>query len=210
MNKEINSAKPAGNDPIEKIMNKMSTYTIIAKISTAGKFVDFVNFSKFKDNVMFVLDSIPTAKKDMAKTVAEMLLKESVVKSMIEPLFDYFPERAVKIDDSWETSYFRVANNISLLTLNSFTLKGLDKNVATISGKIEIESIPSTDPSAQQSMEMKGSMTFDSTMDLTTGLSLKNIAKGRIEGVNTVKNNGNEMKMPMVIDSESETIMLKK
>jgi len=38
---------------------------------------------------------------------------------------------------------------------------------------------------------------------------LKNTAKGRIEGSTTVKNNGQEMKMPMIIDSESETIMIK-
>ena len=208
-NKETNSAKPAGNDPLEKIMNKMSTNKLIAKISTAGKFIDFVNYGKFKDNVMFVLDSIPATKRDQAKTQAEGLLKESAVKSMIEPLFAYLPEAPVKIGDSWETSYFRIASNVSLLAQNSFTLKGVDNNVATVTGKTEIESIPSTDPAPQMSQELKGTMTFDSTMDTATGLTLKNTAKGHIEGTTTMKNNGNEMKMPLVVDSESESIMTK-
>jgi hypothetical protein len=208
-NKETNSAKRASNDPVEKIMNKMSANKIIAKISTTGKFIDFVNFSKFKDNVMFVLDSIPTGKKDMAKTVADMLLKESAVKSMIEPLFAYLPENAVKVGDAWETSYVRSANGMSMLALNSFTLKGLVDNVASVSGKTEIESLPSTDPSAQMSQELKGSMTFEGTIDVATGLALKNTAKGKIEGTTTVKNNGNVMKMPVVVDSQTETIMLK-
>lgn len=208
-NKETNSAKPAGNDPLEKIMNKMSSYKLIAKISTAGKFIDFVNFPKFKDNVMFVLDSIPATKRDQAKMQADALLKESAVRSMVEPLFAYLPESAVKTGDTWETSYFRVANNMSMLSLNSFTLKAVENNLATVSGKSEIESIPSTDPSAQMSQDLKGSMTFDSTLDLTTGLALKNTTKGHVDGTITMKNNGNEMKIPMVMDSQSETIMLK-
>lgn len=208
MNKEINSAKPAGNDPLEKLMNKMSTYTIIAKISTTGKFVDFVTFPKYKDNVMMVLDSIPATKRDQAKTVADMLLKESAVKSMIEPLFAYLPDVAVKVADTWETTYLRSASGMSMVTLNTFTLKSVDKNVGTISGKTEIESLPSTDPNAQVSQEIKGSMTFDGTIDVATGLALKNTAKGRIEGAMIQKNNGQEMKMPIVIDSQSETIMI--
>jgi hypothetical protein len=209
MNKEMNSAKPAGNDPLEKIMNKMSSNTIIAKISTTGKFVDFVTYPKFKDNVMMVLDSIPATKRDQAKMVADMLLKESAVKSMIEPMFAYLPEAAVKTGDSWETTYVRSASGMSMLTLNTFTLKSVDKNVGTISGKTEIESLPSTDPNAQTSQEIKGNMTFEGTIDVTTGLALNNTAKGRIEGTITQKANGQEMKMPIVIDSQSETIMIK-
>jgi hypothetical protein len=209
MNKEMNSAKPAGNDPLEKIMNKMSSNTIIAKISTTGKFVDFVTYPKFKDNVMMVLDSIPATKRDQAKIVADMLLKESAVKSMIEPMFAYLPEAAVKTGDSWETTYVRSASGMSMLTLNTFTLKSVDKNVGTISGKTEIESLPSTDPNAQTSQEIKGNMTFEGTIDVATGLALNNTAKGRIEGTITQKANGQEMKMPIVIDSQSETIMIK-
>jgi hypothetical protein len=207
--RETNSAKPAGNDPLEKIMNKMSQNTIIAKISTDGKFVDFVNYGKFKDNVMFVLDSIPAAKRDQAKTQADVLLKESAVKSMIEPLFAYLPEKPVKAGDTWETSFIQSANNVSMLCMNSFTLNSTDNNVAAVSGKSDIESIPSNDPNAKVTSELKGTITFDGTIDQATGLRLKNTSKGHIDGTNTMKNNGTEMKMPMVIDSQSEVIMSK-
>jgi hypothetical protein len=208
-NMETNSAKAAGKDPLEKIMNKMSKYKIIAKISTAGKFVDFVNYGKFKDSVMFVLDSIPSAKRDQAKIQADGLLKESAVKSMIEPLFAYLPETTVKTGDTWETSYFRVASNVSMMALNTFTLKGVENNLATVSGKTEIESIPSNDPSPQMSQELKGTMTSDGILDIPTGLTLKSTSKGHIEGTTTMKNNGTEMKIPMVMDSQSEIIMKK-
>jgi len=206
-NKETNSAKPANNDPTERIMNKMSTYKIIAKISTAGKFIDFMNFGKFKDSVMFVFDSISDTKKDMAKKVADALLKESAVKSMIEPLFAYLPDKTVKIGDTWETSYFNIANNLSMVVLNSYTLKGIENNTATISGQSDMESMPSNDPSASTSQEIKGSSTFDSKMDILTGLILKNTSKGHYEGTIKMKSNNSEVKLSM--DSQSEITMTK-
>jgi hypothetical protein len=208
-NKETNSAKAGGNDPLEKIMHKMSTYKIIAKISTAGKFIDFVNYAKFKDNVLFVLDSIPASQRDQAKTQADGVLKESAVKSMIEPLFAYLPETPVKNGDNWETSFFMVTSNVSLMAQNSYNLKNVENNLASVTGKTEIESLPSNDPNAQMTQELKGTMTSDGTIDLSSGLTVKNTSKGHIEGITTMKNNGNEMKIPVVVDSESETIMLK-
>ncbi len=205
--KEINSAKPNMSDPTERIMNKISTSTIIAKISTAGKFVDFVNYPKFKDRVMFVLDSIPAGKRDQAKMVAEALVQESAVRTRIEPLFSYLPEKAVKTGDSWESTYSLSANNATLLSLNTFTLKGVANNVANVSGKSDIESLPSNDPAAQMTQNLKGTMTSDGTVDVATGLMLKNTAKGHIEGTMTVKANNSEMKMQL--ESESETIMIK-
>jgi hypothetical protein len=204
---ETNSAKPAGSEPLEKIMNKYSTCKIIAKISTAGKFIDFVNYPAFKDQIMFVLDSIPAAKRDQAKMVTNALLQESAIRTKIEPLFAYLPENAVKTGDSWDTSYSLVANNASLLSLNTYTLKSIEKNSANVSGKSEIESLPSNDPNAQMTQELKGTMTSDGAIDITTGLVAKTTSKGHLEGTMTVKSNNSEMKLKM--DSQSEVTMIK-
>jgi len=208
-NKETNSAKPAGSDPQEILMNKLSTYKLIAKISTAGKFISFVNYGQFKDSVLFVMDSIPATKRDDARKLADVLLKETALQSMVEPLFAYLPEKAVKTDDSWETSFFIVASNISMLSLNSYTLKGVENNQANVTGTSEIESMPSNDPNAQMTQELKGKSTFDGSIDLKTGLIRKSTSKTQFEGSTTVKNNGEEMKMPMKIDGETTTTMTK-
>jgi len=208
-NKETNSAKAGSTDPLEMIMHRMSTYKITAKISTAGKFIDFVNYGKFKDNVLVVLDSIPATKRDQAKTQADGLIKESAVRSFIEPLFSYLPETTVKIGDNWETSFFMVSSAVSLMAQNSYTLKGVENNTATVAGKTEIESLLSNDANAQMTQELKGTMTSEGTIDLPTGLILKNSSTGHIVGSTTMKNNGNEMKMPVVVDSKSETVMTK-
>lgn len=208
-NKETNSAKPAGSDPQEILMNKLSTYKLIAKISTAGKFISFVNYGQFKDSVLFVMDSIPATKRDDARKLADVLLKETALQSMVEPLFAYLPEKEVKTDDSWETSFFIVASNISMLSLNSYTLKGVENNQANVTGTSEIESMPSNDPNAQMTQELKGKSTFDGSIDLKTGLIRKSTSKTQFEGSTTVKNNGEEMKMPMKIDGETTTTMTK-
>lgn len=208
-NKESNSAKPAGSDPQEIIMNKLSTYKLVAKISTAGKFISFVNYGKFKDSVLFVMDSIPATKRDDARKTADALLKETALQSMVEPLFAYLPEKEVKTNDNWETSFFIVASNISMLSLNSYSLKGVENNQANVTGSSEIESMPSNDPNAQMTQELKGKSTFDGSIDLKTGLIEKSTSKTQFEGTTTVKNNGVEMKMPMKIDGETLTIMSK-
>jgi len=96
-----------------------------------------------------------------------------------------------------------------MLCMNSFELKSIENNVAAVSGKSEIESLPSNDPNAQMSQELKGNITFDGMIDMATGLRLKNSSKGHIEGTTTMKNNGNEMKMPVKLESESEVVMSK-
>ena len=206
-NQETNSAKPGGNEPQGIIMNKFSANKIIAKISTAGKFIDFVNYPAFKDKIMFVLDSIPATKRDQAKIVADAVLQESAIRTRIEPLFAYLPENAVKTGDSWDTSYSLIANGASMLSLNTFTLKSIEKNAANVSGKSEIESLPSNDPNAQMTQALKGTMTSDGTIDLTTGLITKNTSKGHIEGTMTMKSNNMEMKLKM--DSQSEVTTIK-
>jgi len=158
---------------------------------------------------MLVMDSIPASKKDDAKKLADGILMESSLQSMVAPLFAYLPEKAVKIGDTWESSYLNSANKITFVMLNTYTLKDLDKKLGTISGTSEIETMPSNDPNAQISMDMKGTTQIDGNIDISTGLSLKTTAKNIIEGTMVTKNNGTETKIPMKIEGSTETIMIK-
>ena len=51
-------------------MNRVSTYKLIAKISTSGKFIVFVNYKNFKDSVLMVMDSVPDTKKEQVQKQA--------------------------------------------------------------------------------------------------------------------------------------------
>jgi hypothetical protein len=207
-NMESNSAKP-GSEPKDKIMNRISTTKLVVKITTSGKFIDIVNYAQFRDKIMPMLDSVPASKRDEAKKMADMLIKKTAMQSMIEPFFAYLPEKAVKTGDKWETSYISTANDQSSIMMNTFTLIGMDQSQASFSGTSELESMPSTDPNAQVSQELKGTATIEGSIDLITGLALNSTEKGHFEGITKVRNAGQVMEMPIKVDSQSETTMSK-
>lgn len=206
--RETNSAKP-GTEPLEKILNKLSSTKLIVNLSTAGKFIGFVNYSKFRESVLMVLDSVPASKKEAAMKQAETLLKETALKSMIEPFFAYLPDKAINVGNKWETSYMSSSNDIASVVLNSYILKGVENNSASFTGTSEMESLPSNNPNAQMTQELKGTSIFDGSLDITTGLCLKRTENGFFEGKTTVKSNAEEMVIPMQINVKSVTIMSK-
>ncbi len=202
--KETNSAVPArSKEYLERILNRFSAGKIIAKISTSGKFIGFENYRSFKDNILLAMDSVPDNKKDQIRKQADMLLKESSIQSMIEPLFAYLPDKPVNIGDKWETTVLQSSGGISSMMFNTFTLDKLDNNSVFLSQITEIESVPSNDPNAPMSSEINGKSTSELVIDKSTGAILKSSAKSHSEGTIIVKNQGNEIKMPIVIDSQS-------
>ncbi|HEY6915816.1 MAG TPA: hypothetical protein VI413_14155, partial [Paludibacter sp.] len=58
-------------------------------------------------------------------------------------------------------------------------------------------------------IDIKGKSTGTMSIDLKTGIIMTSKDKKHYEGTMTVKNQGNEMKMLMVIDAESQIIRLK-
>ena len=206
---ETNSTKIAKKtEYLEKALNRFSTYTIIAKISTSGKFLGFENYKTFRNNVLAVMDSVPELKKDQIQKQADTFIKESAIQTLIEPLFAYLPENQVKKTDKWETSYSVVGSGVSGMIFNSYTLDNVTENNAQLSVSSELESVPSTD-NPNMSIDVKGKSTGNITIDKKTALIITSQDKKHYEGTMTVKNQGNEMKMPMVIDAQSDMIRLK-
>jgi len=206
---ETNSTKIAKKtEYLEKALNRFSTYTIIAKISTSGKFLGFENYKTFRDNVLAVMDSVPELKKDQIQKQADTFIKESAIQTMIESLFAYLPENQVKKTDKWETSYSVVGGGVSGMVFNSYTLDNVTENNAQLSVSSELESVPSTD-NPNMSIDIKGKSTGNMTIDLKTALVITSQDKKHYDGTMTIKNQGNEMKMPMVIDAQSDMVRLK-
>lgn len=204
-NKETNSAKPAKKgDYLEQMYNRFSTSPIVARITTSGKFLGFDNYKSFRDNILIAMDSIPENKKGQIQFQVDMLLKESSIQSMIEPLFAYLPESPVKTGDEWETSYAVAGGGVSGMIFNTFTLGSIDEGIAQTTVKSELESIPSTDDKAPMSLAIKGNSTGSMSLNVTTGLLIKGNDQKHFEGIMTVKNQGNLMSIPIIIDTQTE------
>jgi hypothetical protein len=205
MTKETNSAIPAkSKEYLERMLNRFSANKIIAKISTSGKFIGFVNYKPFRDNILELLDSVPDNKKDQIRKQSDMILKESAVQSMIEPIFAYLPEKPVSPGDKWETTVQQSSGGISVMLFNTFTFDKLENGSVLLFQSTDNESIPSNEPNPAMSMDIKGKSTSKLVIELTTGAILNSSSKTHSEGNMKVKNQGNEMLMPLVIDSESE------
>jgi hypothetical protein len=208
-NKETNSAKIAKKtEYFERIMNRFSSNTITAKISSSGKFIGFENYKSFRANILSGMDSVPENKKDQIQKQVDMLLKESVVQSMIEPMFSYFPDKEVKNGDQWETSYSVVGGGLTGMMFNTLTLDNFNQNSAQLSLKSELESLPSNAENVGMKIDVKGKSTGSYTIDIKTGTIIKGTDKKHYEGTMTAKNQGVEIKMPLVIEAQSETIKL--
>lgn len=203
--KITNSATPAkGKEYLERLLNRFSTGKIIAKISTSGKFIGFTNYKPFRDNFMLAMDSVPENKRMQIQKQADMLLKESSIQSMIEPVFAYLPDKAVSTGEKWETTVQQSSGGMTAMMFNTFTLNKVDNRLVYLTQETEIESVPSNDPNAAMSTDIKGKSTAELEIDKATGVILKSTAKSHSAGNMKIKNQGNEMTMPIVVDSQSE------
>jgi hypothetical protein len=205
--KETSSAQP-GKDPLERLQYKMSLYPLKAKISTAGKFIGFSNLGEFKGKVMLLIDSLPDSKKDDAKKQADVLLKESALRSLVEPLFAHLSEKPVNNNDNWESSYIINRNDMSFLVFNSYTLKAIENGQALLTGTSEMESMPSSNASVKIDQPIKGSSSFEGRVDLATGLFTILKDTNTMQGTVTVTSNGTEYKVDLKIDGQSESKLM--
>lgn len=205
-NKETSSAQP-GKEPQERLQNKMSLYPLKVKFSTSGKFIGFTNLDEYKAKVTLFIDSLPDSKKDEAKNQAAMLLKESALKSSIEPYFAHLTDKALQLNDNWESSYMTTVSDISFLVFNNYTLKSVENGQAVITATSEIESMPSGNASIKIEQPIKGSATYDIRVDLSTGMISTQADKSKMEGTVTATTGGNVFKVDLKIESQSEMVL---
>lgn len=203
---EINSTKP-GKEPVEKVLNKLSQTPILVRITPTGKFLGFDNYALLREELLRALDDVPATKRDAAVKQVESMIKESSLRSMVEPLFSYLPEKAIQVGETWENTYVTTSNDLSTVVLVDFkgsSLEGYQLNYTTSS---RMESLPSTNPNAQASMDMQGTATGEGCIDTRTGLRTIDTEKGAYTGTATVRQGGQEMTIPMTIESETTTTM---
>jgi hypothetical protein len=204
--RETNSATP-GSEPIEKVLNKLSQTAMVVKMSPTGKFLRFDNYTQLREGILRVLDDVPASKREATLKQAEALLKESALRSMVEPLFGYLPEKPIKVGDTWETSYISSSNDMNFVVLVNHTANNVEGGMLGYSTAGQLETLPATDPNAQISMDLKGTSTGEGRIDAKTGLRTLDTEKASYKGTATVKQMGQEMTIPMSIDSESTTTM---
>jgi hypothetical protein len=202
-NKESNSAK-SGKDAVDRLMNKMSLYPLRVRFSNSGSYLSISNLDEYKSNVMQVIDSLPASKQDEGRKLAETLLKESALRSQVEPFFAHLTGKALAVGDRWESNYITNSNDMSILFFNTYTLKGVEADNALVSGSTEMESMASTNPAVRFDQPIKGTATFEGKVDLKSGLMRTVSEKSTMQGVLVANNGGADMKVELKVDAQTE------
>lgn len=125
-------------------------------------------------------------------------LKADDMKQSMETSFNIYPDKPVKVGDTWK----KEANmNMQMFKMNistTYTLKAVKDNVATINLNSEIAMSPDAGQNEVMKMNISGTQKGDLEVDMNTGMPLK----GNIIQDITGEIEAQGKKMPMKINSD--------
>jgi hypothetical protein len=216
----INSSANPGNiksadatEVMSAVLNRFCSNPLFVKMDYSGKIVEIVNLKLFSDVVTKDIDSIKGETAPIIKNQVTNMVKLDAVKPMIENTFAILPGKSVSVGESWEVSFPMNSNGMSLTTKSLFKLVSVSNNVATVSAETNIAAVGGK-PMDMAGMkinydDLKGLGKSTILIDVTTGLIKEVTGKNNIAGNLSLNMGGNNMQIPLEIQSESKTIAIK-
>lgn len=123
---------------------------------------------------------------------------ESYMKSSFEQMFKIYPDNPVKTGNNWDMeSSVVAANNMNSKVKTKYTLKNINRNMATVAVESDIEMIPA----AGTEGNLAGTQTGTIIIDTKTGLPVKGDFSQNIKG--TVSMQGMDVQMETVSNINS-------
>jgi hypothetical protein len=114
----------------------------------------------------------------------------TALKQSFEQSFKIYPDKPVKIGDSWEANQTNLIMGLEQTTHNIFTLKSIENNIATIDIVTGIAAKPEDN---EIEGELSGSQEGQISMDIKTGTTLLSVLIQKQTGKFNAQ--GNEIKM---------------
>ena len=213
---DINSALPGdlnSSDPAKVmgcIMNRMANSTFLVKMTNTGRVVQIMNLEPTAAGILQGIDSIQGQAAPFLRERAHMMLEEKALTSMIESVTAYLPGIEVKTGEKWEIN-LRISGGGMVMSQNvNYTLESLDKKTATISGETIVESEPIAMEmnGAQITPDIRGLGKTEYIIDTETGWLIQGTVKQQLKGEMAVNAQGNNMSVPIEINSTSELVAL--
>lgn len=190
------------------VMNRLCSNPLFVKMDYSGKVLEIINQKLFTDVVTKDIDSIQGQMAPMIKTQINSAVKLEALKTMVESQFAYLPGKQVAVGESWDITLVVNSGGMALNTASKYKLTGIANNIATISAEVNIA------PAGSEPMDMGGmKISYDdlkglgkSTLmiDLNTGLIKESHGKSNIAGTMSIDMGGNNMQIPLEIQSESK------
>lgn len=213
---EMNSTKPGSisstntAEVMNYIYNRYSKLVFNVKLSLSGKVLEISNIKALADDFNKSLDSLQ-GQIAMQKGQLAQLVSEAAVKGNIESITGYLTGKQVNVGDKWTSNLTMSASGMGMTIASNYKLKKLTGTLAEISGESTIEP-SSSEPTQLNGMPVKydirglGKSTV--TADTKSGWVKKSSSKIHLQGNMTVTAQGNDMQIPVEIDSTTDLVAL--
>lgn len=170
---DIDSDKPQDNgetDPAKNplgMMSKMITSIVdkpfVIKVNEEGKVLEVTGFDKIINDM---IDAMKVDEAIKAQTQASMKdqFSEQNIKDQFAQVFYIFPNKEIKVGDTWEKSY-STGGKMAANYTTTFTVKDIDGNNVALTTKTKIGS-------GSTGQEMDGTQSGNVLVDSKTGLMI--------------------------------------
>lgn len=202
---DYSSAKP--EEILQCAYNRLSKSTFLVKFAHTGHVIDIMNYDINAKNILEGIESIQGQMAMMIKPRIEMMAEKDAIKTMIESLTVYLPNKEVNKGDNWDVQFTIKNGPIAIYSKMNFLLEDFQDNAASIKGKITLEPAPCKPADmngAKISGEMRGLGESDMQVDQNTGWVIKSNSNMQLKGNLNISMQGQEMQMPMEMKMQTE------
>lgn len=201
MNISMDSDKPLSpgdNQDLEKnplgVLNKVIRGLIgkpfIVKINKEGDIVEVTGFEKIISDLVDSTGIKQEAKKQVMASVTDQF-NEGTLKDNFAQIFTMFPNKEVKVGDTWEKTY-KTGGKTASQMVTKYTVKAIDGDHVTLDANTDISEASTGSPlTGKQTgtiiVDSKTGLivnaTYDQTMEIKEeGSNIVIVAKGKIKG----------------------------
>lgn len=208
----MSSAAPGDPSKPEEVMNTvffiLSQNTLKVIMSSSGRVIDITNAKEITEKALAAFDSVPPAMQMQMKPMAEGALGKANLKSMIEAITAYFPDKNSTNNQNWESNISISANGMELVSKSKYKIKKTEGSNIVLAAESTIEPAGNGKMTAngmEVAYEMRGMGQSELTIDALTGWIIKGNGRMRTKGSITAGG----MNMPMEIESKTEFVEIK-
>ena len=192
MNIRYDSKKPNENPSemdktFEKMFKALINSPFIVVFEPGGSVKSVTGMDVIIEKMIAAVSADGQIAAQMGAQMSQQFSGESM-KNMFGQVFNFYPENAVKIGDSWNVENTMLMNNINLGIKSKNTLKGINANKATIevAGDIDMD---------MEGGKLSGKQTGTMIVDTVTGMPATTELSQNMKG--SIKAQGMDIQMEM-------------
>jgi len=197
-------------------MNSLTRNSLYAKIDYSGKVSEIMNSKMISDKILKDTSLITLTGPTSSALKGQIInmVSDNSLRTLIDMFTNNLPGKEVNTGDNWSSVSSTNAGGMSLDITTVYHLTSVSGNTASISAESNIRAAANAVP-----MESGGAkITYDDfkglsksaiSIETVTGFIIENTSKTRITGNLGVSVPGMNMQIPMDINSDSKTIILR-